>query len=225
MTTPIRGDARRHGLIRLFRSPGCGTPRSRGSTADVSPSRRPALAPPPRRRPRPSAGCACRHARRGRWTSRASAARPRPPCPADRTEPGFNVTNTSKHERHMCSRAVGAGWNAPSVRGSASNGFAGQPLVGLTVPAGRLLDDRRAAGPAPAARGPTRSRPASRGRTACRTTAAVPPGAYPSAGQNRDESGVQTSSIRISSPSQNPNSNFVSARMIPRSSAIAAARS
>ena len=40
-----------------------------------------------------------------------------------------------------------------------------------------------------------------------------------------DESGVNTSSISISSPSANPNSNFVSARRIPRSPAIPAPRS
>ena len=36
---------------------------------------------------------------------------------------------------------------------------------------------------------------------------------------------MRTSSIRISSPSENPNSNFVSARMMPRSRAWAAANS
>src|SRR6266508_1404322 len=38
-----------------------------------------------------------------------------------------------------------------------------------------------------------------------------PPGSYRSAGQNRDESGVMTSSHSMSSPPANPNSNFVSA--------------
>jgi len=36
---------------------------------------------------------------------------------------------------------------------------------------------------------------------------------------------VPTSSIRINPPSQNPNSNFVSATMIPRSAASVAIRS
>src|SRR5688572_1895511 len=42
------------------------------------------------------------------------------------------------------------------------------------------------------------------------------PGSYLSAGQNRDESGVKTSSIRTSSLPSMPNSNFVSAMMMPR---------
>ena len=45
------------------------------------------------------------------------------------------------------------------------------------------------------------------------------PGAYWSAGQKRDESGVSASSIQTISPSARPNSNFVSAMMIPRVSA------
>jgi len=49
------------------------------------------------------------------------------------------------------------------------------------------------------------------------------PGAYSSAGQNRLESGVSASSISVSAPSMKPNSNFVSAMMIPRSAAYAAA--
>ena len=44
-----------------------------------------------------------------------------------------------------------------------------------------------------------------------------PPGAYASAGQKRDESGVRASSPRTSCPSSpRPNSNFVSAIRIPR---------
>ena len=47
---------------------------------------------------------------------------------------------------------------------------------------------------------------------------------YESAGQNRDESGVSTSSASTSVPSASrPNSNFVSARMIPRAAAWSAA--
>jgi len=38
-------------------------------------------------------------------------------------------------------------------------------------------------------------------------------------GQKRDESGVSTSSIRINWPSKIPNSNLVSAMMMPRSRA------
>ena len=55
---------------------------------------------------------------------------------------------------------------------------------------GALRSPRRGARAA-AARGPSRSRRASRGRTACRTTAAGRPARTASAGQNRDESGVQ----------------------------------
>src|SRR5207244_7506436 len=43
------------------------------------------------------------------------------------------------------------------------------------------------------------------------------PGRYESSGQNRELSGVNTSSIRISVPSgSRPHSNLVSARMMPR---------
>jgi hypothetical protein len=46
------------------------------------------------------------------------------------------------------------------------------------------------------------------------------PGCHVAAGQKRDESGVQTSSIRINSPlSSIPNSSFVSAMIIPLLSA------
>ncbi len=76
-----------------------------------------------------------------------------------------------------------------------------------------------------AARGPGRSCPSratrsSRGRTACRTRAGCVPGSYSSAGQKRDESGVNASSPSTSRPAPStPNSSFVSARMIPRSRA------
>jgi hypothetical protein len=51
------------------------------------------------------------------------------------------------------------------------------------------------------------------------------PGAYRSAGQNRELSGVSTSSIsRIVDPTR-PNSNFVSAMMMPRSAATSRPRS
>jgi len=50
------------------------------------------------------------------------------------------------------------------------------------------------------------------------------PGSYSSAGQKRDESGVSASSIQTTAPeSSRPNSNLVSAMMMPRSSAYAAA--
>ncbi len=52
------------------------------------------------------------------------------------------------------------------------------------------------------------------------------PGRHESAGQNRDESGVSTSSPSVNTPAlSRPNSTFVSAMMIPRSSARADARS
>jgi hypothetical protein len=54
-------------------------------------------------------------------------------------------------------------------------------------------------------------------RTQAMVLACGPPGWYRSASQNRDESGVNTSSTKIISPSPvRPNSNFVSAMMIPR---------
>ena len=47
-----------------------------------------------------------------------------------------------------------------------------------------------------------------------------PPGRYVSAGQKREESGVSTSSIQTTAPEgSRPNSNFVSARTIPRQAA------
>ena len=62
-------------------------------------------------------------------------------------------------------------------------------------------------------------------RTNCLSKLGWPwPGSYRSAGQKRDESGVQTSSPSVSGrPESRPNSNFVSARMIPRSRACSAA--
>ena len=74
--------------------------------------------------------------------------------------------------------------------------------------------------------GPSRTpaRSASRGRTACRRTAAAWPGSHRSAGQNRDESGVSTSSASTIVPSARaPSSSLVSARMMPRSRAISSA--
>src|SRR5699024_6948409 len=76
----------------------------------------------------------------------------------------------------------------------------------------------------------TRSHPASlevsQSRTNCLSyETLVPPGSQSSSGQNRDESGVSTSSAStISSSGRRPNSNLVSARMTPRSRAIFAAR-
>ena len=81
-----------------------------------------------------------------------------------------------------------------------------------------------------ASAGPARScsNPASRGsraRTACRSSAAEAPTRYVSAGQKREESGVSSSSITRSSPaSSSPNSNLVSAMMMPRSRAYSVAR-
>lgn len=49
-------------------------------------------------------------------------------------------------------------------------------------------------------------------------------GRYDTAGYNRDESGVNSSSINTSSPSQTPNSNLVSAMIMLRFSACAAAK-
>src|SRR5687768_8474935 len=65
---------------------------------------------------------------------------------------------------------------------------------------------------------------AAQSRTYCLSKLGWPwPGSYPSAGQKRDESGVITSSPSTIVPSgRRPNSNLVSARMIPRSRACAA---
>ena len=82
----------------------------------------------------------------------------------------------------------------------------------------------RRAAPAPAASCPRACRRcaparASRARTACRSSAGCVPSTtlVASTGQKRDESGVSTSSISISVPSSSrPNSNLVSAMMMPR---------
>ena len=66
--------------------------------------------------------------------------------------------------------------------------------------------------------------PAAQSRTYCLSKEACGrPGSYSSAGQKREESGVQTSSPSTSVPSaSSPNSNFVSARITPRSRAWSA---
>ena len=81
----------------------------------------------------------------------------------------------------------------------------------------RSARPRRRAAPAAAARGPSRSRPASRARTACRRRAARRPARTRRRARTATSPACTTSSIRISSPSAKPNSNFVSARMMPRS--------
>src|SRR3954468_5551889 len=74
----------------------------------------------------------------------------------------------------------------------------------------------------------TRSHPeslVSQSRTYCLSyDGCAAPGAQEDAGQNRDESGVSTSSPSTSDAPSSPNSNFVSARTIPAASAISAAR-
>ena len=106
---------------------------------------------------------------------------------------------------------------------------AGELLVGLDVAAAGARDDvgrqrRAAACPRPC---PSRTRPrsASRGRTACRRRAGPCPGSYVAASQNREESGVSTSSPRVMTPvaASKPNSTLVSARMMPRPRAISSA--
>ena len=152
--------------------------------------------------------------------------RPRPPCPAGPSSPGFSETRTSNvnfmrapsagdpgrprtspspsHHAHAL-RYQSNG--SPVMRSYASRYFSAVRSIDL----GGQLGRRRLVVPAarvePVAHEllvEARLRPA-RARSA-------------SAGQNREESGVPTSSIRISSPSPNPNSNFVSATMMPRSS-------
>ena len=62
-------------------------------------------------------------------------------------------------------------------------------------------------------------------RTGCLSNdGGVEPGSYVAASQNRDESGVSTSSHRASSPSIHPSSNLVSAMMMPLSAASSAPR-
>src|SRR5262249_29832410 len=75
--------------------------------------------------------------------------------------------------------------------------------------------------------GGVRSQPVddAQSRTYCLSKLGCPlPGSYSSAGQKREESGVQTSSPSVSVPSSSrPSSNFVSARMMPLARACSAA--
>ena len=67
--------------------------------------------------------------------------------------------------------------------------------------------------------------PSSQSRSGCLSKdGGLVPGAQLSAGQNRDESGVSTSSQMDSAPSMKPSSNLVSQMTMPCSSARAAAR-
>ena len=101
----------------------------------------------------------------------------------------------------------------------------GDAFVGLDVPGPRRFHDLRRAPPARAGSCPSRCRAPSRAGTACRRRTAGRPAASRSAGQNRDESEVSTSSPRVSTPSAaQPNSSLVSATMMPRSAAISAPR-
>ncbi len=112
---------------------------------------------------------------------------------------------------------------------SGGEGGAGEALVGLDVGGARALDDlvgqRRAA-----ATSPERSQPdageVSQSRTTCLSNDGCdPPGAQRSSGQNREESGVSTSSPRTTAPaSSRPNSSLVSASTMPRSRAMPSAR-
>ena len=85
----------------------------------------------------------------------------------------------------------------------------------------------RAGGLSPEARSHPLSGDVSQFRTICLSNDDwVRPGSQVSAGQNREESGVSTSSISTSSSSPSiPNSNLVSAMMMPAAAARAAARS
>ena len=91
----------------------------------------------------------------------------------------------------------------------------GQPLEGLDVLRPRLGDDLVGQGRG----GLFLSQPLaeSQSRTNCLSNDGWPrPGAYWSAGQKRELSGVSTSSIRMTRPSTMPHSNFVSAMRMPR---------
>ena len=125
------------------------------------------------------------------------------------SSPSFSVTTT-------CTRNSRRGRHPhPAVRRASS------PVMARRPPgSGPRLRPRRPAARAAAARGPSRSRRASRARTACRTTAGH--GRLVGVlGQNRDESGVSTSSIRMTRRRRSE-LELVSARMIPRSRACRA---
>ena len=114
--------------------------------------------------------------------------------------------------------------SAPSGRSSPA--AAGEALVGLDVAGAGGGDDLRRAPRGPAGCGPSRASPTSRARTACRTRAAGGRAPSASAGQNRDESGVSTSSASTISPVAGswPNSSLVSATRIPLAAAVSAPR-
>ena len=112
----------------------------------------------------------------------------------------------------------------------ASSVAPGDAAERVEVAGARRIDDVPAAAAAAARRRSSGRRAArrrdSRAAAACRSSAATVPGAYRSAGQKRELSGVSTSSISVIVPSRSrPNSNFVSAMMIPRSAAISRPRS
>ena len=102
-----------------------------------------------------------------------------------------------------------------------------EALVRLHVlGAGRVHDLLRQGG---GGSSPLRSQPdsaeVSQSRTNCLSKEGwARPGSHWSAGQKREESGVSTSSATPSVSPSKPNSNFVSARMIPRSRAMSRPR-
>ena len=158
------------------------------------------------RRQRPRAASACAGA--------CGGARPRAGDDAQRLGP--EVVAVPPHDPGASS--------APSGRSGPA--AAGEALVGLDVAGAGGRDDLRQGPPGPAGCGPSRASPTSRARTACRTRAAGGRAPSASAGQNRDESGVSTSSASTISPvaGSRPNSSLVSATRIPLAAAVSAPR-
>ena len=81
----------------------------------------------------------------------------------------------------------------------------------------RRFHELRAGGGASPFQRPACRSPSRKSRSGCLSKLGCDrPGLYPSSGQNRELSGVRTSSIRVISPhGLRPNSNFVSAMMMP----------
>ena len=185
---------------------------------------RPAGRPRRRRRIRRTSSSKCLPCR----TSRTPAMPSRPSAPTMAWPCGSRISGLSTTSTTTRVTATPPRFGAASLSaGPVAEALAGQPLVRLDVTRPGRRDDvvrqgrRRVAGvPVPAGRAES-----SQSRTYCLSKlGCARAGCHPSAGQNRDESGVSTSSPSTSCPAASrPNSNFVSARMMPRSAASSAA--
>ena len=223
VTTPIRGRARRRSSASPPRPAGPGSPRSPGSTAARSAisstcAARPGLVVGLDRRAR-----SCLPTRTSETfvqPSAGSASSTALPCGS--SSPGLSATRTSNRTSRVLTRSRSSRRAGPGVvaRGHAAGAGSVERVAVIRSYASRYRASRlrstTSAGSSGAGGSWSQPLASSQSRTNCLSNDGWPrPASYPSAGQNRDESGVSTSSIRISSPPANPNSNLVSARMMP----------